>query len=241
MLFYLIYRAVGLCSEKEDNAERHKNTLQEYLDKTKLSQAIYVSAQDPTTNKYMSKVFVGKRCFKGKDPKANLPEAEEHVAKIALDILEGRHRTPDCNFEKVLKEYHNKIDFPLFPKYETSCVDDGQFNVEAKVKKKYTFVCEDAKSKKKDVEVCLAEQAVKVLEEENKMSPAEGNPKSRLNLFLQSQSGDSKYDVQGGQAKFTGSLCFYAVDVYESLAPQQTKEEANAFAAMSACNGMDLL
>ena len=124
---------------------------------------------------------------------------------------------------------------------KVSCVDDGRFNVEVKVKKKYTFVCKDAKPKKKDVEVCLAEEAVKVLEEESKMSPGEGNAKSRLNLFLQSQGGDSKYDIQGGQAKFTGSLYVYVIDVYESLAPQQTREEANAFAAMSACNGMDLL
>lgn len=40
--------------------------------------------------------------------------------------------------------------------------------------------------------------------------------------------------------KFTNCLCFYVVAVYGSLAPQQTKEEAKTFAAMSACNGMHL-
>ncbi len=75
------------------------------------------------------------------------------------------------------------------------------------------------------------------------MTPAQGNAKSRLNLFLHSQDGDSKqkYDVQGDQAEFTGCLCFYVVDVYESWSPQQSKEEAITSAAMSACNGMDLL
>ena len=219
----------------------HKNALKEYVEKRKLGMR-YEKKQDPTTKMFVSKVFVGKRCFRGRDPKPKLKEAEKHVAEVALNILEGRDSTPDPNCKELLKEYHNNIGVPTFPTYEEgSCVDDGRFNVEVKVKKKYTFVCKDAKPKKKDVEVCLAEEAVKVLEEESKMSPGEGNAKSRLNLFLQSQGGDSKYDIQGGQAKFTGSLYVYVIDVYESLAPQQTREEANAFAAMSACNGMDLL
>ena len=221
----------------------HKNALQEYVKKRKLGQALrYEKKQDPTTKMFVSKVFVGKRCFRGKDPKPKLKEAEKHVAEVALNILEGRVSTPDPNCKELLKEYQNNIGVPTFPKYEeASCVDDGRFNVEVKVKKKYTFVCQDVKPKKKDVEVCLAEQAVKVLEEESKMSPGEGNAKSRLNIFLQSQGGDSKYDIQGDQAKFTGFLYVYVIDVYESLAPQQTKQEAKAFAAMSACNGMDLL
>ena len=242
-------------SEKEDNMTsaisssvwapktqlNHKSSLHEYLHKSKLGQAVYESTKDPTTNTYSSKIFVRNRCFKGNDQKSK-KEAEKHVAEVALRILGGRGRTPDCNFQKVLKKYHTNIGFPTFPKYkEASCVDDGRFIVEVKVKKKYQFVCEDAKSRKKDVEVWLAEQAVKVLEREKKISPVEGNAKSRLNVFLQSQGEASKYDIQGDQAKFTGSLLFYAVDIYESLAPQKTKEEANIFAAMSACNGMDLL
>ena len=242
-------------SEKEDNMPsaisssvwtpktqlNHKSSLHEYLHKSKLGQAVYESTKDPTTNTYSSKIFVRNRCFKGNDQKSK-KEAEKHVAEVALRILGGRGRTPDCNFQKVLKEYHTNIGFPTFPKYkEASCVDDGRFIVEVKVKKKYQFVCENAKSRKKDVEVWLAEQAVKVLEREKKISPVEGNAKSRLNVFLQSQGEASKYDIQGDQAKFTGSLLFYAVDIYESLAPQKTKEEANIFAAMSACNGMDLL
>ena len=220
-----------------------KNALQEYVEKRMSGQALrYEKTQNPTTKMFVSKVFVGKRCFRGKDPKPKLKEAEKHVAEVALNILDGRDSTPDPNCKELLKEYHNSIGVPTFPKYEEACgVNDGRFNVEVKVKKKYKFVCEDAKSKKKDVGDWLAEQAVKVLEKENKISSAEGNPKSRLNLFFQSQGGIPEYDFQRDQAKFTGSLCFYAVDVYESLAPQQTKEEANAFAAMSACNGMDLL
>lgn len=221
----------------------HKNALKEYVEKRKLGQAVYEQMpQDPTTKMFMSKVFIGRRCFKGKDPKTKLKEADKHVAQVALDILEGRSRTPECNFEEVLKEYHNSIGSPTFPKYEeASCEDDGQFNFEVKVKKRYKFVCEDARQKKKDTEVWLAEQAVRALEKENKMSPSEGNPKSRLNVFLQAQGCDPEYDIQGDLAKFTGSLCFYAVDVYESLAPQKTKKEAKIFAAMSACNGMDLI
>ena len=219
----------------------HKNALKEYVEKRKLGQAVYEQMpQDPTTKTFMSKVFIGRRCFKGKDPKTKLKEADKHVAQVALDILEGRSRTPEYNFEEVLKEYHNSIDSPTFPKYEeASCEDDGQFKIEVKVKKRYKFVCEDARQKKKDAEVWLAEQAVRALEKENKISPSEGNPKSRLNVFLQSQG--CEYDIQGDLAKFTGSLCFYAVDVYESLAPQKTKKEAKIFAAMSACNGMDLI
>ena len=108
----------------------------------------------------------------------------------------------------MLKEYHTNIGFPTFPKYkEASCVDDGRFIVEVKVKKKYQFLCEDAKPRKKDVEVWLAEQAVKVLEGEKKISPVEENAKSRLNVLLQSQGGASKYNIQGDQAKFTGFCC----------------------------------
>ena len=219
-----------------------KSALKEYMDKRQLGQALmYETTQDRKTNMFLSKVSVGKLCFKGKELKPK-KEAEKHVAEVALNILEGRSPKPDCSFEKVLEEYHNKIGFPMFPTYEASCVDDGRLSVEVKVKKKYTFECKDAKPKKKDVGDWLAEQAVKVLEKENKISPAEGNPKSRLNLFFQLQGiPPPEYDFQKDQAKFTGSLCFYAVDVYESLAPQQTKEEATAFAAMSACNGMDLL
>ena len=242
-------------SEKEDNTTsaisssmwipktqlNHKSSLHEYLHKSKLGQAVYESTKDPTTNMYSSKVFVRNRCFMGNAQKSR-KEAERHVAEVALKILEGRSRTPDCNFQKVLKEYHTNIGFPTFPKYkEASCVDDGRFIVEVKVKKKYQFVCEDVKPRKKDVEVWLAEQAVKILEGEKKISLVQGNAKSRLNIFLQSQGGASEYNIQGDQAKFSGSLLFYAVDIYESLAPQKTKEEANIFAAMSACNGMDLL
>lgn len=221
-----------------------KNALQEYVQKRKLDQGLrYVSTQDPTTKEHLSKVFVGKRCFKGKQPKAKTKEAEKHVAEVALKTLEGRGGKPDRKCEELLKEYHKDFGFPTFPKYEeTRCSEDGKFNVDVKVKKKYEFVCKDTKSKKKDVDMWLAEEAVKALEEENKMTPAQGNAKSRLNLFFQSQDGDSKMkcDVQGGQTEFTGRLCFYAVDVYESLTPQQSKEEAITSAAMSACNGMDL-
>lgn len=221
-----------------------KNALQEYVQKRKLDQGLrYVSTQDPTTKEHLSKVFVGKRCFKGKQPKAKTKEAEKHVAEVALKTLEGRGGKPDRKCEELLKEYHKDFGFPTFPKYEeTRCSEDGKFNVDVKVKKKYEFVCKDTKSKKKDVDMWLAEEAVKALEEENKMTPAQENAKSRLNLFFQSQDGDSKMkcDVQGGQAEFTGRLCFYAVDVYESLTPQQSKEEAITSAAMSACNGMDL-
>ena len=38
----------------------YKSALQEYLQKKKLGQAVYVSTPDPTTNKYISKLFVGK-------------------------------------------------------------------------------------------------------------------------------------------------------------------------------------
>ena len=222
-----------------------KNALQEYVQKKKLDQVVrYESLQDPTTKEHLSKVFVGKRCFKGKQPKAKVKEAEKHVAEVALNTLEGRGGKPDRNCKELLSEYHKDLGFPALPKYEeVTCGDHEMFNVECKVKKRYEYVCKERKAKKKDVELWLAEEAVKALEEEKKMTPAQGNAKSRLNLFLHSQDGDSKlkYDAQGDQAGFTGCLCFYVVDVYESLSPQQSKEEAITSAATSACNGMDLL
>ena len=126
----------------------------------------------------------------------------------------------------------------IFP---TPCSDDEEF---LNVKKKYEFVCEDPKPKKKCVETWLAEQAVKVLEEEKKMMPAQGNAKSRLNLFLQSQNGDSKpkYEVKWNQAGFTGCLCFYTVDVYENWSPRQSnKEETTTSTTVSSLSGMELL
>ncbi len=55
-----------------------KNALQEYVQKKKLDQGVrYESLQDPTTKEHLSKVFVGKRCFKGKQPKAKVKEAEK--------------------------------------------------------------------------------------------------------------------------------------------------------------------
>ncbi len=221
-------------------------TLQQYVKERKLShlRLWYVTKNHPTTNEYFSKVFLGKRCFKGLQSKEKWNDAEIHVTEIAMNILEGRSHKPDGSFKEFLNDYHEKLDFSTFPKYdEATCNDDGEFSVEVQVKKKYEYLCKERKAKKKDVELWLAEQAVKALEEEKKMTPAQGNAKSRLNLFLQSQDGDSKlkYDVQGDQAEFTGCLFFYVVDVYESLCPQQSKEEAITSAAMSACNAMDLL
>jgi dsRNA-specific ribonuclease len=224
------------------NPPNAKKVLQEYVRKRNLDQGFrYENLQDPKTKEFWSKVFVGKRCFKGKEPKTKQKEAEKHVAELALNILEGRDGELDRNCEELLIEYHKDHGFPLFPQYEETACDQGKFSVECKLKKKYEYVCKDVKPKKKDVEMSLAEQAIKELEEENKIVPAGENAKSRLNLFLQKE-GDSKlkYDFQGDQARFTGSLCFYAVHVFESLTPQDSKEEAIASAAMSACNGIDL-
>ena len=220
-----------------------KNALQEYVQKSKLDLCLrYESQQNPTTKESWSKVFLGKRCFKGKEPKTKQKEAEKHVAELALNTLEGLGDKPDRNCEELLSIYHKDHGFTSFPKYKETTCNQGEFIVECKVKKKYEYVCNERKSKKKDVELSLAEQAVKELEETNKMTRAEGNVKSRLNFFLQSQDGDTKvkYDFQGDQSGFTGCLCFFADDVYESLLPQQTKDEAITSAAVSACNGMDL-
>ena len=227
-----------------------KNALLQYAQKAKLDQCLrYESQQNPATKEFWSKVFLGKRCFKGKEPKTKQKEAEKHVAELALNTLQGRgdkpSDKPDRDCKELLSKYHKDHGFPSFPKYkETSC-NQGKFSVECKVKKKYEYVCNDRKSKKKDVEMTLAEQAVKELEETNKMTSAEGNVKSRLNHFLQSQDGHdgeskAKYEFQGDQAAYTGSVCFFADDVYESLLPQQTKDEAITSAAVSACNGMNL-
>ena len=220
-----------------------KNALQQYVQKTKLDQCVrYDSQQNPTTKEFWSKVSFGKRCFKGKEPKTKQKEAEKHVAELALSTLKGLGDKPDRYCKELLSKYHKDHGFSSFPKYKETTCNQGEFSAECKVKKKYEYVCNDKKSKKKDVEISLAEQAVKELEETNKMTPAEGNVKSRLNLFLQSQDGDSKVknEFQGDQAGFTGSLSFFADDVYESLAPQQTKDEAITSAAVSASNGMDL-
>ena len=228
----------------QKSPQNFKSALQEYVKKRKFEQDIrYATKQDPLAKTYVGKVFVGKRCFKGKQSKAKAKEADKHVAEIALNALEGRNCKPDAGSEQLLNEYHKDLGFsPAFPDYKATASND-EYSAEVKVKRKYEFVCNDTKPKKKDVELWLAEQAVKLLVEEKRISPGEGNAKSRLNLFLQSQDGDSnlKYNVKGDQGKFSGDICFYVVDLYESLVPQPTKEEAIASAAMSACNALDLL
>ena len=222
--------------------QNFKSALQEYAQKRKLHPGVqYVNIQDSTTKEHLSKVSLGRRCFKGKQPEAKIKEAEKHVAEIALKILEGRGDKPDPRCIELLKEYHKNHGFPSYPKYEESACDGGKFTAKVTVKKKYEFQCTDKKTKKKDVEIWLAEQAVKLLEEEDKMTRSEGNAKSRLNVFLPVTGNlQPKYDVQGIQAAYTGCLSFYADDVYESLCSQNSKEEAISSAAMSACNGMDL-
>ena len=218
------------------------SALQEYAQKRKLHPGVqYMNIQDPNTKEYLSKVSLGRRCFKGKQPEAKIKEAEKHVAEIALNILEGLGDKPDPKCIELLKEFHKNHGFSSYPKYEESACDGGKFTAKVTVKKKYEFQCTDKKTKKKDVEIWLAEQAVKLLEEEDKMTRSEGNAKSKLNDFLQVAGNlQPKYDVQGSQAAYTGRLSFYADDVYESLCSQNSKEEAISSAAMSACNGMDL-
>ena len=221
-----------------------KHDMQEYVRKWKLHPGIrYVNMQDPITKEYLSKVFLGRRCFKGKQTEAKIEEAEQHVAEIALNILEGLGDKPDPKCIELLKEYHKNHGCPSYPKYKESTCDGGKFTSKVTVKKKYEFRCTDKKPKMKDVEIWLAEQAVKLLEEEDKMTRSEGNAKSRLNVFLQLQVAGNlqpKYEVQGSQAAFTGRITFYNYDVYESLCSQNSEKKAIASAAMSACNGMDL-
>ncbi|XP_028409465.1 uncharacterized protein LOC114532074 [Dendronephthya gigantea] len=221
---------------------RAYSSLKRCLEKRNLDYSLgFVTTQNPITNKYSSKIYLGKRCFKGKEPKFTRNEAEIHVIETAIDTFDGRSDKPGQYFQDSLKLYHEEIGCEAFPKYEVAkSSDNGNFICEVKVKKKYEFICEERKTSKTDVQNYLAERAVKTLEDEKVTTPVSADAKIWLTYFLQNQDGETKlkYELQEESGKFYGSLYFYVVVSFESLTSQATKEEAIASSAMSACNAI---
>ncbi|XP_046853881.1 uncharacterized protein LOC124447027 [Xenia sp. Carnegie-2017] len=221
-----------------------KTTLKEFAEKRSLKvQYDTIKSKDKTTECFLSKVFVGRRCFIGKQQKSKIKEAEKHVAEIALSIMKEKKHDMDDSCKDTLVNYHKDLGFSDYPEYEKQpAQDDDEFIVEIKVKKKFEIKCNESKPSKKDLKKCLVEMAIQRLEDEKKTIPNGHNASSRFHEFIQSEKGETKKEfcIEESQPHFTGLLRFYIVEIYESLISCSTEEEAVISAAMSASNALDL-
>ncbi|XP_046853883.1 uncharacterized protein LOC124447028 [Xenia sp. Carnegie-2017] len=224
--------------------EDFKTDLKEFAEKRNLKvQYDIIKSKDKTTECFLSKVFVGRRCFIGKRQKSKIKEAKKHVAEIALSIMKEKKHDMDYSRKDTLDKYNKGFGFSDYPEYETQQLDNEEFIVEIKVKKKFEIKCNESKPSKKDLKKCLVEMAIQRLENEKKTIPNGDNASSRFNKFIQSEKGETKQEfcIEEKQPPFTGLLRFYIVEIYESLISCSTEEEAVISAAMSASNALDLL
>ena len=232
-------------SAQEKEKKNFKGVLQQLVKQSKIDPR-YVTKRFEGTKEFFSKVFLDKRCFKGEKAKKKR-DAEQNAAKVALDELRGVIVQSANRCTKVLAEYHEELKVGAnFPNYGVETrTEGGKFSIVVTVVKKWEVTVNESLPKKRDVEEALAKQAVQLLGEEKKtiQNTKSGNYRSRLNQFCQMQRNvpELAYNVDGDQASFSGSLCFYTVEEYESLSPQLSKDEATARAAKSACNDLGLI